>query len=194
MSVLHKLTAASVRNAPPGKHSDGGGLWLHRRSDGGAQWFLRVTVHGRRRDMGLGSLRDVTLKDARQEAEKWRSVVRQEKDPIKERLRIRKRAARERQTLEVVADQAFEARKAELRGDGKAGRWFTPLALHVLPKLGRIPVEEIDQNDVKNVLAPIWHEKTDTARKAVNRLNIVMRYAASNSRSCPTTDTNGPQI
>lgn len=179
MRALHKLSTAKVRNCPPGKYSDGGGLWLHKRPDGGAQWFLRVTVYGRRREMGLGSLQDVGLKEAREAADKWRAVVRQDKDPIKERERERKEAARERHTLQVIAEEAFEARKAELKGDGKAGRWFSPLELHVLPKLGKTPIEDIDQNDLKNTLAPIWHEKADTARKAVNRLNIVMRYAAA---------------
>ena len=179
MRALHKLTATKVKNSQPGKYSDGGGLWLHKRPDGGAQWFLRVTVFGNRREMGLGSVRDVSLKEARELADKWRSVAKQDKDPIKERERERREAARERHTLATVADQAFEARKAELKGDGKAGRWFTPLELHVLPRLGKTPIEDIDQNDIKLTLAPIWHEKADTARKAMNRLNIVMKYAAA---------------
>ncbi|MGV8988483.1 MAG: Arm DNA-binding domain-containing protein [Cypionkella sp.] len=45
-----------IRNAKCGKYLDGGGLWLVKREDGGGQWVLRVTVHGRRREMGLGSL------------------------------------------------------------------------------------------------------------------------------------------
>ncbi len=179
MRALHRLTSAKVKNAAPGKYSDGGGLWLHKRIDGGAQWFLRVTVHGNRREMGLGSFRDVSLKDARELADKWRAVAKQEKDPIKERERQRREAARERHTLETVAEQAFEARKAELKGDGKAGRWFSPLQLHVLPRLGKTPIEDIDQNDIKLTLAPIWHDKADTARKAMNRLGIVLRYAAA---------------
>lgn len=180
MRALYKLTAAEVKNAEPGtKRSDGGGLWLHKRKDGGAQWFLRVTVFGNRREMGLGSTQDVTLKEARVLADKWRSVAKQDKDPIKERERERREAARERHTLSVVAKQAFEARKAELKGDGKAGRWFTPLQLHVLPRLGKTPIEDIDQNDIRTTLAPIWHTKADTARKAMNRLNITLRYAAA---------------
>lgn len=145
----------------------------------GAQWFLRVTVYGNRREMGLGPYPSVSLKDARAEADKWPAVVRQNKDPIKERERQRREAAKAQFTLETVAEQAFEARKAELKGDGVAGRWFTPLKLHVLPKLDRIPIEEIDQKDVKNTLAPIWHTKADTARKAMNRLSNVMRYGAA---------------
>ena len=81
--------------------------------------------------------------------------------------------------LTDIALDAFESRKAELKGDGKAGQWFSPLQLHVLPKLGRTPVSQIDQIDIRNTLAPIWHEKADTARKAINRLSIVMRHAAA---------------
>lgn len=179
MPALHKLSTVKIKAAAPGKYSDGGGLWLHKREDGGAQWVLRVTVHGRRREMGLGRLDDVSVKEARALAAKWQAVARDDKDPIKERERERREAAKPLNTLANIAADAFESRKAELKGDGKAGRWFTPLELHVLPKLGKIPVEEIDQQDIKNTLAPIWHTKADTANKALTRLSIVMRHAAA---------------
>lgn len=129
--------------------------------------------------MGLGSAKDVSLKEAREFAEHWRAVARTGKDPIKERARLAREAARNNNTLRQVAEEAFDARKSELREEGKAGRWFSPLELHVLPKLGKVPIEEIDQRDIRNVLQPIWHEKADTARKAMNRLSIVMKYAAA---------------
>ena len=176
---LNKLSAASLKAAQPGKYSDGGGLWFHQRGDGGAQWFLRITVHGRRREMGLGRYPDVTLKEARTEAEKWRALARQGLDPIKERERQKREAARNLHLLEDIAKDAFESRKAELKGDGTAGRWFTPLQLHVLPKLGKVPVSDIDQRDIRDTLAPIWHTKADTARKAMNRLGICLRHAAA---------------
>lgn len=179
MRALNKLTATKVKGAAPGKYSDGGGLWFHKRPDGGGQWFLRITVHGRRREMGLGSLPGVSLKEAREQAERWRAVVRQGKDPIKERERERREAARADNTLTSIAQETYEARKAELKGDGKAGRWYSPLEIHVLPKLGKVPIEDLDQTDIKNTLQPIWHSKADTARKAMNRLGIVFRYAAA---------------
>ncbi len=176
---LNKLSAAMVKNAAPGKYSDGGGLWLHKREDGGAQWVLRVHVHGRRREMGLGRFPDVSLKDARALAERWRAQAAQGIDPIKERQAQRRAQARNLHVLKDIALDAFESRKAELKGDGKAGRWFSPLELHVLPKLGKVPVAEIDQTDIRDTLAPIWHEKADTARKAMNRLSICFRHAAA---------------
>lgn len=175
----NKLTAVAVKNAGPGKYSDGSGLWLHKRKDGGSQWFLRVTIHGRRREMGLGSASEVSLKEAREAAEQWRRVARSNVDPIKERERLRREATRNLHLLEDVAKDAFESRKAELKRDGVAGRWFSPLEGHILPKLGKTPVSDIDQKDIRDTLAPIWHEKAETARKALNRLAICMRHAAA---------------
>jgi integrase len=129
--------------------------------------------------MGLGSLSEVSLKEARQAAEAQRQLVRQNKDPIKERERLRREAARSLHLLSDVARDAFESRKAELKGDGLAGRWFSPLEIHVLPKLGRMPVGEITQTDIRDTLAPIWHTKAETARKALNRLAICMAHAAA---------------
>ncbi len=174
---LHKLSAAFVKSASVGKHSDGGGLWLHVRDNGGAQWFLRVTVHGRRREMGLGSVRDVSLKDAREAAAKWRTLAKQGVDPIKAREKERRLAERHLHLLNDVAKDCFESRKAELKGDGKAGRWFSPLELHVLPKLGKVPIAEIDQIDIRNTLDPIWHDKAATAKKAIDRLSVCMHHA-----------------
>ena len=136
-------------------------------------------MFGRRREMGLGPYPIVSLKEARIEAEKWQGVVRSGKYAIKERERLRRDAERNMHNLRDVALDAFESRKAELKGDGKAGRWFSPLELHVLPKLGKMPVSQLDQRDIRDTLAPIWHEKADTARKAMNRLSICMRHAAA---------------
>ena len=118
--------------------------------------------------MGRGATRDVSLKEARQNAEKWRAVVREGKDPVKERERQRREAERSLHCLLDVAHDAFETIKPELKDDGKAGRWFTPLELHVLPNLGKVPIAEIDQIDIRDTLKPIWNSKASTAKKALN--------------------------
>lgn len=179
MRARNRLSAALVKAAPAGKHCDGGGLWLVKRPDGGAQWVLRYTIHGRRREMGLGSMPDVGLAAARQMAERWRAVAASKLDPIKVREREAREAARADISLAVITEAAFEARKAELKGDGQAGRWLSPLQNHVLPKLGKVPVTDIDQRDIRDTLAPIWHTKADAARKALNRLGIVLRHGAA---------------
>ena len=179
MRARNRLTAGFLRTAPAGKHCDGAGLWLVKREDGGAQWVLRVTVHGRRREMGLGGFPALGLAEARKLSDRWRAVAAAGRDPVKERETEERAARREDISLAVLTHDAFEARKAELKGDGTAGRWLSPLTLHVLPKLGRVPVTDLDQRDIRDTLAPLWHTKADTARKALNRLSIVLKHAAA---------------
>ena len=179
MRALNRLSALAVKNLPAGKHADGGGLWLVKRPDGGGKWIYRYAINGKRREMGLGSTMMVSLKEARGQVERWRKVVAKGRCAIRERDRERRDAAAVRPPLQVVAEACFEARKAELKRDGAAGGWFSPLELHVLPKLGTVPIEDVTQNDVRDTLSPIWHEKAETAKKAINRLSIVMRHGAA---------------
>ncbi len=154
-------------------------MLLHKRKDGGAQWIYRCTIHGRRREMGLGALRDVSLKQARELATGWRAVLREGRDPIKERNKQKREAMRNLHYLKDIALDAFESRKAELKNDGEACNWFLPLRLHILPKLGCLPVSEITQTEIRDTLAPIWHTKAGTARTALMRLNLCLKHAAA---------------
>ena len=179
MRATNRLSSQFLKSAPVGKHCDGAGLWLVKRDDGGAQWVQRVTVHGRRREMGLGGFPSLSLSEARKLSERWRKLAAAGRDPIKERDAEERAARREDITLAILTADAFESRKAELKGDGTAGRWLSPLTIHVLPKLGKVPVTDLDQRDIRDTLAPIWHAKADTARKAMNRLSIVLKHAAA---------------
>jgi integrase len=179
MRATNRLSAHFMKSAPAGKHCDGAGLWFVQRDDGGAQWVLRVTVHGRRREMGLGGFPSLGLSDARKLAARWRNVAAAGRDPVKERKAEERAARREDISLAVLTADAFESRKAELKADGTAGRWLSPLTIHVLPKLGKVPVTDLDQRDIRDTLAPIWNTKADTARKALNRLSIVLKHSAA---------------
>ncbi len=51
--------------------------------------------------------------------------------------------------------------------------------MHVIPQIGSLSIEKLTANIIRNVLAPLWHEEADTARKALNRINICLKYAAA---------------
>ncbi len=174
--LSNRLTASGTRSLPPGKHPDGAGLYLLKSSPDRGRWMLRYRQHGRRRDMGLGSWPVVSLSEARRSAEAARTQIRSGVDPIT--ARTEKRRAH-RNLLEDVARECFEARKSDLRGDGVAGRWFTPLELHVLPRLGATPVTQIGQIAIRDALAQVWKDKPVTAEKALQRLGIVLKHAAA---------------
>jgi len=178
MRAFNRLPATAIKSLPLGKHCDGGGLWLNKRS-AGSSWFFRYTFAGDRREMGLGSLQKVGLKQARDLAEKCRSRLSDGLDPIQQRDKQLREQSKLDTTLKTIALKAFESKKAELRGDGVNGRWFTPIGLHVIPKIGNYPVEEITQRDLERIIKPLWNTKHETARKALNRLNVIIKYAAA---------------
>lgn len=176
---INKLSVLALKSAGAGMYGDGGGLWLIKSDAASGKWILRVHTYGRRREMGLGTFPLVSLKEARTAATNWRQIAQAGTDPIKQREADRRSAERSLRILNEIAEDAFESHKASLKGDGKAGRWMSPLKLHILPRLGRMPVAEIDQIDIRDTLRPIWKTKPDTARKALGRLSLCFRHAAA---------------
>lgn len=80
---MGNLTSISVRNAKPGKHSDGRGLFLFVTDTGAKSWVVRVQVDGRRREYGLGAAALVTLAEARDKAMEVRKQAKAGLDPVR---------------------------------------------------------------------------------------------------------------
>lgn len=176
--LLHNsLGQLRAKNLGAGKHPDGQGLWLVKRSKEAGKWILRLSISGKRREMGLGRWPDVSIAEARERAAEARKTLRDGLDPIAEREKAKHKP--HRLTVKEAIEGCFEARKAELKGDGQAGRWMSPLKTHVIPKIGKVPIEDVDQHTLKRVLDPTWHEKTEAAAKALQRMNLTLKHAAA---------------
>ena len=100
--TVERLSPTALRSKGPGFHPDGRGLHLQVRN-GGRSWVFRYMLDGNARYMGLGPYPDVSLADARREAEVCRRLLRQGIDPIEAR-RQRRQAAR----LDVAQSMTFE--------------------------------------------------------------------------------------
>lgn len=176
--MLHNvLTQMRAKNLGEGKHPDGQGLWLVKRSQLAGKWILRIVVSGKRREMGLGRWPDVSISEARERAAAARKQVRDGIDPVLERTK--RKHAPGAITLAETVQGCFEAKKAELKNEGANGRWLSSLNLYVLPKIGKLPVVDIDQHQLKATFEPIWQSKPEAARKALNRVNLALKYAAA---------------
>ena len=123
--IFNALNPMKAKSLSPGKFADGQGLWLIKRSKQAGKWIVRLTVEGRRREMGLGSWPDVSLAEARAKALEARKLVRDGKDPVQNRRVAKNRS--KRLTVKEAVQGCFVARQAQLKGDGKAGRWLSPL-------------------------------------------------------------------
>jgi hypothetical protein len=81
------LTAIKVKAAAkPGRYADGNGLYLVVDPSGAKRWLLRIMVQGRRRDLGLGGTKLVSLLEAREQAAGLRKVARSGGDPLADKV------------------------------------------------------------------------------------------------------------
>lgn len=162
----------------PGVHSDGDGLYLAVSAADARSWIFRGTIKGRttgagtpyRVEVGLGSLKDISLAEAREKAGAMRKQCRAGINPLDEKHR-------ERQTFEQVARQ-LHAKEAPMWAPSHSKRWLASLEVYAFPKIGSRPIEDIRRPDVVDVLEPLWRSRHETARKLKIRLAQVIDYAA----------------
>jgi integrase len=166
------LTVLRVKNAKPGRHTDGRGLCLLVKDSGARTWVLRMQRQGKRRDYGLGSALDVSLAEARDAAAALRRRVREGVDPVAERRKSRKVVP----SFETAARTCYDAMKEGWKNQRHAS-WISSLENHVFPLIGTKPVNEVDSACVVEVLSPIWLDIADTARRILQRIGAVLDFA-----------------
>ena len=176
-----QLTARTVNSATrPGHYGDGSGLYMQISAFGTKAWVFRFMLHGRSREMGLGSLNTFTLKEARERARAARQLVADGIDPIEAR-RERKSAAlaatAKRITFEEAAGQYIVAHEKAWRNERHRKEWRATLAAYASPVLGKLPVADIELPHVLKVLQPIWDTKTETASRVRARIERVLGWS-----------------
>ena len=169
-----RLTNAGVKAArKPGTHGDGNGLYLNVAKGGSKSWIQRITVHGRRRAIGLGGYPAVTLKQARGKTLANRAQLEAGLDPLAEKRRARAPAFRE------AARRVHEMNMARWRNGKHTVSWMQTLERHAFPVIGDMPVDRIRRADVLAVLEPIWTVRQETARRVRQRIRTVLRYCTA---------------
>ncbi|MFT5180939.1 MAG: integrase [Alphaproteobacteria bacterium] len=170
---MGKLTALKVKNAKTGKHGDGDGLFLAVSNTGSRKWVLRIQVSGNRRDIGLGSASVVSLLEAREAAQEMRKAFKRGEDPVAKRRHAREAIPTFRDAAKMVhAEHAPGWKNAK-----HAAQWLSTLETYAFPKLGDLPVSEIDGPMVRDVLAEIWLTIPETARRVRQRIGTVLDFA-----------------
>ena len=170
----HKaLSAAFVRSvAQAGRYCDGNGLYLHVDPSGARRWVQRLVIRGTPRTLGLGGYAVVSLAEARDVALVNRKLARTGGDPLAER-----RHARGIPTFEEATATVLALHRPGWRNAKHATQWATTLRKYAHPHLGALPVSEVTTADVLTVLTPIWHDKSETARRLRQRIGAVMKWA-----------------
>jgi len=186
--VERRLTAAFVKTAPPGRHTDGGGLYLQVDPSGARRWLLRITVKKRRRDYGLGSANVISLADARAQGVELRRVAALGGNP-----KAHSRSGDGQDiTFETMARRVHERKFRDKLNNGKhITQWIRTLETYAFPKIGKMSVQEIHQDDIELILNPIWTAKPETARRVLQRISTVLEHACGAGYRTTVNPANG---
>jgi integrase len=207
------LTAKRIETlkAKPGRYLDGGdlGRGLHLQvTKGGASWLLRYEIkdtrpeapnrkepsnwakRGRReRWLGLGSLKDFTLKEARERARKARQSLADDIDPL-EQKRIDKAAkalaANKAITFSEAAQSYFNQHAKKWKNAKHSAQFLSTLEQYAFPVIGRLAVADVDTGAVLKVLEQkhpdypdqrLWDAIPETASRLRGRIEQVLDWA-----------------
>ena len=166
-----KLTVKKVRALnQPGLYSDGNTLYLRVAPGGSKQWVQRLTIHGKRHDLGLGGCSWVTLAQAREAAYENRCVARRGGDPLAAKRRPKV------PTFRDAAQHTYEVLRPRWRSEKVAVNWMQQLKRHAFDRLADLPVDRIAQEDVLAVLTPIWTSKPETARRVRRHIRATLKW------------------
>jgi integrase len=188
---MGKLSAVAVKAAlaNSGTYQDGDGLFLKVGKSGAASWLVRLQQDGKRRDIGLGSAKLLTLAEAREKAGQLRKAIKVEKRDV---LAERKDEAAAKVTFSAAARQYHTENEAGWKSAVYSRQWLASLENYAFPKLGEMPTGGITAADIITVLTPIWQQIPETARQVRNRICAVLDYAhAKGWRSREAPSGNG---
>ncbi|MFA7440365.1 MAG: integrase arm-type DNA-binding domain-containing protein [Sphingomonadaceae bacterium] len=162
--TVKRITALSE----PGRYSDGDGLHLRIDSAGRRYWVLRV--QGKKaRDVNIGPAARITLAQARERARAIREAV---LDGTYDA-----RPDRPAVTFEEAALTVHGMRAGAWRNAKHGQQWIQTLRTHAFPTLGGKSVADIERADIVEALTPIWLATPETARRVLQRIDVVLRWA-----------------
>jgi integrase len=182
--MVGKLKPLDVeRETRPGRYSDGGGLYLIVVSATAKSWSYRYSKSGKQRWCGLGSFKDVSLRDARLARDAARLRVKGDRstpgvDIVQERRAARDAAKAEEAraylpTFEEYADAYVTEHWAGWSRKHRV-EWRSTLQTYAYPVIGKLTIAEIRPSHIHDLLAPIWIEKPVTASRLRGRIETVI--------------------
>jgi integrase len=178
---INRLSARAVETTKnSGLLADGGGLYLQVSKSGAKSWLYKFMLNGHSREMGLGSLKAISLADARERVTFCRASLADGIDPIKARKSDRGRSIVADQNTITFADAAdayIATHETGWKNAKHATQWRNTLSVDAYPIAGQLQVSDIDTAVVMRILRPIWALKPETAGRLRGRIERILDWA-----------------
>ncbi|WP_232475846.1 tyrosine-type recombinase/integrase [Flavisphingomonas formosensis] len=188
--ALNRMTARKVASLKePGRHADGGGLYLRITPGGARSWVFMTASHGKRTEIGLGAEAAIPLVTARKLAADMREAVATGIDPREVIAPKPLTPAPEVITFGAFAETYIASVEEGWRNDIHRQQWRNSLRDHA-GSLKDKPIKDICTEDVLAVLQPIWLSKSETASRVRGRIERIL--AAAKARGLRPLDAPNP--
>lgn len=179
-----KLTDAEAKNAKPTdkplKLSDGGGLFLLVQPNGKKGWRLAYRFQGKQKLLSLGIYPAVSLKEAREEREKFKKLLAKGIDPSAQRKADKDVPA---DTFEALAREWF-AKFSSSWAKGHADKIIRRLERDIFPWIGNRATKEITPPELLAVLRRIEARgAVETAHRAMQNCGQIFRYGVATGKA-----------
>jgi integrase len=171
------------RENRPGKYADGDGLYLIVSGATSKNWTYRYWKQGKQRWLGLGSFKDVSLKDARLARDAARLRVKGDRTTPGVDIVQEKRAAREEAKaveIKVTLPTFEQCAETYIRehwttwSKKHRNQWPSSLKRYAYPTIGKLTIPEIKPSHIYALLRPIWIDKRETANRVRGRIETII--------------------
>ncbi len=180
------ISDAALRNAKPEekpyKIAVGGGLYLEVMPSGSKLWRWKYRIGGKENRYAMGSYPDLSLKEAREEAENARKLVKQGIHPAQQkRLNRIKSGLEQANTFEAVAKEWLALKDWE---EVTKKRRLDMLKRVVFPLIGKLPMRHIAPAHILDILNKSAKANGGTvAAEARRTMSAVFEFAVSTLRA-----------
>ncbi|MGJ3354347.1 tyrosine-type recombinase/integrase [Providencia sp. Je.9.19] len=183
-----KLTVKQIDSSKPKekdyKLSDGGGLYLLVKTNGGKYWRLKYRIDGKEKLLAIGIYPTVTLADARRKRDDAKRLLADGIDPNQQR-KEQKQASKidSVNTFKNIALEWYEGRK-DRWSVGYRYDMMDAFEKDVFPYIGNRPIAEIKPMELLEVLS-IMEKRgaTEKLKKVRQRCGEVWKYAIITGRA-----------
>ena len=183
-----KLTVKQIDSSKPKeknyKLSDGGGLYLLVKTNGGRYWRLKYRIDGKEKLLAIGIYPTVTLADARRKRDDAKRLLADGIDPNQQR-KEQKQASKidSVNTFKNIALEWYEGRK-DRWSVGYRDDMMDAFEKDVFPYIGNRPIAEIKPMELLEVLS-IMEKRgaTEKLKKVRQRCGEVWKYAIITGRA-----------
>ena len=156
-------------------------LYLRVQKSGSKSFVQKLTVGGKRFEMGLGGFPDVTFAEARNAALQNRATVAAGGDPRVRRKALYAELARKANvpTFSDLEREVFALKSAGWKGKSAVKVWQGVMGAYALPAFGHKSIDAIGKEDVLSILVPLWTTKPAYAKKLRQYVKAVFDHAVA---------------